>query len=185
MKAASVQKKARHFQGLPIREARGDILVKPTQFDIDKATPHDPENCVYAIAVKRMLQTKRVFVYTHIAYVESLDDQGVQIMERYMVRNSAKHAMDHYDKTGEMVPAGFVLHKPPPSYTLDAKARYGKKWVKANRDLVLEYAKRNYEKRKKQRKAPVARQLNGTWRDGTGCVRFLGTREGIIKTKKG
>jgi hypothetical protein len=176
----SLQKKQRFFQGIPVREARGDILVKPTKGDIDKATPHDPENCVYAVCVKRMLQTQHAYVYTNVAYIETSDEDGNTIMERYMVRNSARHWMQRYDQGDEVKPGGFVLHKAPPSYTLDAKARYGRRWVRANPERVKTYQKHSWEKRK----APHARQLNGvSFRDGTGQVRFIGTYDGKIKTR--
>jgi hypothetical protein len=176
----TLQKKQRFFQGIPVREARGDILVKPTKGDIDKAIPHDPENCVYAVCVKRMLSTQHAYVYTNVAYIETQDEKGDAIMERYMVRNSAKHWMQRYDKGEEVKPGGFVLHKAPPSYTLEAKARYGRRWVKANPERI----KMHYKNAQAKRKAPKARQLNGvSFRDGTGQVRFIGTYDGKIQIR--
>jgi hypothetical protein len=177
-----IQKKKRFFQGVPVREARGEILVKPTASDIDGATPRDPENCVYAVCLKRMLATKRVFVYTHIAYIETLDENGNALMERYFIRNSAKHYIERVDAGKKVGPGGFILHRAPPSQTLDRKAQVSREFVRKNPEKTKIYQANRI---KKMRKNPVARQLlNGEWRSGTGQVKFIGTYEGKINIRK-
>jgi len=184
MKSA-VQRKGRHFQGIPVREARADILVQPSKADIEKSTRRDPENCAYAVCCRRMFQTRRAFVYSGVAYVEVLDETGHPIMERYVIRNSAKDWMRDYDDDQPVNPGGFVLHKPPKGYTLEWKHRYGKRWQKANPDKRKLYGQRSWAKQKAARKAPKAKQINGfSFRDGTGCVRFLGTHDGMITTRR-
>jgi len=185
-----LQKKQRMFQGIPVRDARADILVKPTQSDIDIAIRRDPEHCAYAVCLKRMLQTTRVFVYSTIAYVETADEQGRPLMERYEIRNSAYHAIEKFDRGEKMNPGGFTLHSPAPSATLEGKRRYARSLMKepGYRERLRDYQKKWWQKKRKIKYSKV-RELVGRdngakydFRDGTGQVRFLGTHEGILKT---
>src|SRR5215467_13962734 len=101
----------RFFEGLPVREGRGDILVQPTREDIKSAVRKDPQNCAYAKCLKRMLQTSRVFVYSTVAYVETLDERGNPIMERFEIRNHAHAYIERFDSGQEVNPGGFLLSK--------------------------------------------------------------------------
>jgi hypothetical protein len=178
--------KLRFFDGLPVREARGNILVKPTQDDIDHALRHNPQQCAYALCLKRMLQTKRVFVYHTVAYIETADEAGNPIMERYMIRNSAYHYIQAFDKGEPTTPGGFTLHKPNPSYTLEGKRRYYQSRKKnPERDaLRRQYQKSWYQSYRSPKAKQLGKSSNQTafsFRDGTGQVRFIGTYQGMIR----
>jgi hypothetical protein len=102
-------------------------------------------------------------------------------MERYFIRNSAKDWIERFDAGKKVGPGGFVLHRAPPSQTLDHKAQVSREFNRKNpAKRELYYA--NY--RKKKRKAPVVSQLNGEWRSGTGQVKFIGTYDGKINVRK-
>jgi hypothetical protein len=168
------------FQGLPVREGRGDILVQPTTKDIKAAKPHDPQNCAYAICLRRMLDTSRVFVYTSIAYVETMDEVGNRLMERYVVRNHAHAWVQRFDAGEEVSPGGFILHRPTGSKTLEHKRKMSKVWARGHPERTKEFARRGWERRKAKLKDP--KQYTGTFRDGTGQVKFFGTYEGKLST---
>jgi hypothetical protein len=170
------------FHGLPVREGRGDILVQPSKNDIRQARPRDPANCAYAICLKRMLETSRVFVYTTVCYIETLDERGNRIMERYEVRNHAHAWVQKFDAGQEVSPGGFILHKPIPTKTLDYKRTQSRKWYRANPDKVKKITQASYERYKEKRKNPTAKQYTGSFRNGTGMVKFYGTYEGMLMT---
>jgi hypothetical protein len=172
--------KARYFQGLRVREGRGDILVQPNRGDITQARKHDPENCAYAICLKRMLQTSRVYVYTTVCYVQTLDEKGEPILERYVVRNHAHAYIQRFDRGEPVNPGGFILHKPTGSKTLEYKRKSSIHWSGNNREKSREYAQRAYKKKRRTQGQGVKHELVGTFRNGTGQVRFYGTQEGRL-----
>jgi hypothetical protein len=183
-KAPQVQTKQRMFQGLPIREGRGDILVQPNSRDIKSATPHDPENCAYAICLKRMLDTPIVFVYTSVAYIQTMDERGNQIMERYMVKDHAHAWVQKFDRGEEVNPGGFILHKPTGSKTLEYKRKSSKGWFRSHPERSRELSRATYQRQQARRKNPQAKQYTGTFRDGTGQVKFFGTFNGKLATHR-
>jgi hypothetical protein len=173
-----MKKYPRYFEGLPVREGRGDILVQPTREDLRLAKRYDPANCAYAICLKRMLQTNRVFVYASIAYVETLDESGNPIMERYVIGNHAHAYIRAFDAGHEVAPGGFVLHKPSKGKTLEHKRVQSRDYARRHPQRVREY----YRKSQAKLKAPKARELTGSFRDGKGKVHFVGLA-GILETK--
>jgi hypothetical protein len=115
----------RKFDGIPVREARAAIHVQPNREDIKGAVREDPENCAYARCLRRTLDAPNVFVFRSIAYVQTLDERGKPIMERYAVRRYAKEYLLRFDGGEKIEPGGFVFHVPPKSRTLDNKmAKY-------------------------------------------------------------
>lgn len=178
------QRKERYFQGLPVREGRGDILVQPTKNDIKQAVRYDPERCAYACCLRRMLETSRVFVYTTVCYIEVLDEKGDHWMERYVITDHAHAYIQRFDN-GELVgPGGFLLKRPTGGKTLEHKRKQSRHWYKTHPEEVKRTAKAYYERAKDKRKNPQARQLTGTFRDGTGMVKFIGTYDGKLATHK-
>jgi hypothetical protein len=123
-----------------------------------------------------MLETTRVFVYTTVCYVQTLDERGNPIMERYMVKNHAHAYIKAFDEGQPVQPGGFILHKPTGSATLEYKRR-----------TALEYAHRNPAKVKTyyeraRAKVKAGRVFTGTFRDGQGLVHFRG--EGLLNVRK-
>jgi hypothetical protein len=114
-------KKDRRFNGIPVREARAAMHVQPSREDIRGATKEDPENCAYARCLKRTLDCKNVFVFRSIAYIETLDERGNPVMERYMVRSYAQEYLLKFDGGEKVAPGGFVFHVPTKCKTLNFK----------------------------------------------------------------
>jgi hypothetical protein len=183
MTVKSIQSRQRMFQGLPVKEGRSDILVQPTARDIKAAIRHDPENCAYAICLRRMLETSRVFVYTSVAYVETMDERGNHIMERYIVRDHAHAWVEKFDRGEQVNPGGFVLHRPEKSKTLEYKRIGSRSWARLNYEKARTFARESFQRQKARKKDP-AKQYSGTFRDGTGQVKFYGTFDGKLSTHR-
>jgi hypothetical protein len=82
-------------------------------------------------------------------------------------------------------PGGLILHKPTGSKTLEYKRRQSRVFTDEHPEKVREWARQQYEKQKKKWNPPTLRaELKGTFRDGTGMVKFLGTREGKVSTHR-
>jgi hypothetical protein len=178
------KKQQRYFQGLRVQEGRGDILVQPNRGDIAEARKHDPENCAYAVCLKRMLQTSRVYVYTTVCYVQTLDERGEQILERYMVRDHAHAYIQRFDKGEPVNPGGFILHKPTGSKTLEYKRQGSKRWADNNPEKSRKFGHESYQrqqiKRHRTQGQGVKTELVGSFRNGTGQVKFYGTHDGKL-----
>lgn len=177
----------RIFMGMPVRDAEQSILVQPIREDIDKAVRGDPENCAYARCVKRMLKSSVVFVYHTVAYIEVLDSKGERVLERYFIKNGTRDYLETFDGGSSKVePAGFSLKAPPISQTLDYKAAIRKRQVRAG--LYARWQDNRKEKlliekktgKKLIRRRVIAKRTVGSFRDGTGCVKFIGTHEGRL-----
>jgi hypothetical protein len=115
------QRKERKFNGIPVKEARAAMHVQPNKADIAGATREDPENCAYARCLRRTLDCRNVFVFRSIAYVETLDEKGQPLMERYAVRRHAKEYLLRFDGGEKIEPGGFTFHPPNKSRTLNYK----------------------------------------------------------------
>lgn len=155
----------RHYQGLPVREARASLLVQPSKKDIDAAVAEDPTNCAYARCLKRTLECKTVFVFKSIAYIETLDEKGRPVLERYVVRRHAREFLVEFDGGKKVEAGGFTFHKPNPSATLDYKAEQTRKYRRSPHTKITGTSS----------SAPKTYSL----RYGTGQVHFIGTDRGI------
>ena len=103
----------RRFNGIVVREARAAMHVQPNRDDIRGATKEDPENCAYARCLKRTLDCKNVFVFRSVAYIETLDEKGKPVMERYSVRSYAQEYLLKFDGGEKIEPGGFVFRNVP------------------------------------------------------------------------
>jgi hypothetical protein len=156
----------RRFKGIPVREARASMHVQPNKADIAGATREDPENCAYARCLKRTLDCQNVFVFRSIAYIETLDEAGRSIMERYCVRQYAQEYLLKFDGGEKVEPGGFVFHVP-------------------NRTKTLDYKINDYRKRKaagKPTSGPktgpkIAKPKSYSLRNGKGAVHFITAEE--------
>ena len=178
-----LQRKQRFFQGLKVREGRGDILVQPSKEDIASARMHDPENCAYAQCLKRMLQTQRVHVYMTVAYIQTLDEKGEEIMERYLIKDHAHAYIKRFDKGEPVAPGGFILHKPTGSKTLEHKRKFSHEWVQKNIEKARASGRKSWDKRQKRTRVQgqgVKAEMIGTFRSGVGQVQFLGSYDGRL-----
>jgi hypothetical protein len=125
----------RRFNGIPVREARAAMHVQPNKRDIEGAVREDPENCAYARCLKRTLDCKNVFVFRSVAYIETLDEAGNAIMERYNVRTYARQYLLRFDGGEVVEPGGFVFHVPPKARTLNYKLDYYQRRKKEGKSL--------------------------------------------------
>jgi hypothetical protein len=116
-----MKKQERKFKNIPVREARAAMHVQPNRDDIKGATKEDPENCAYARCLKRTLDCTNVFVFRSIAYVETLDERGKPVLERYSVRSYAREYLLKFDGGERVEPGGFVFHVPSRCRTLHYK----------------------------------------------------------------
>jgi hypothetical protein len=160
---AKTKIKERLFSGMPVREARAPMHVQPNRDDIRGATREDPENCAFARCLKRTLDCQNVFVFSSIAYIETLDEQGKRLMERYSVKKYAKEYLLKFDGGEKVSPGGFVFHVP-------------------NRAKTLNYKMQDYHARKKAGKATSGPKNTGATlakpkaynlRNGKGAVHFI------------
>jgi hypothetical protein len=155
------------FKGIPVREARASIHVQPNQKDIDAATQESPVNCAYARCLKRVLDAPNVFVFRTIAYIQTLDEAGKPLMERYAVKKYAREYLLRFDHGEKVPPGGFVFHRPNRSQTLSYKQKEGAKL----------YAAGKYSPRVSQGTKLKQRHFN--LRNGKGCVHLFGTEDQI------
>ena len=160
----SMKRIVRHYQGLPVREARASIIVQPSKSDINGASPEDPTNCAYARCLKRTLECKTVFVFRSVAYIETLDEKGRRYLERYVVRQHAREYLMKFDGGQKIEPGGFTFHKPAPSNTLDYKT-----------EQTRQYRRSPHTKLTGTSTKPQTYSL----RYGYGAVHFIGTDKGI------
>jgi hypothetical protein len=185
-KKRNIIRAERIFMGMPVRDAAADILVQPTKGDIAKGVKGDPEQCAYAQCVKRMLNARVVFVYHTVAYAEALTEKGDSVLLRYTIKDGTKQYLETYDSGQDVKPAGFSLRAPNYSMTLDYKAALRKD--QKRRGLTERWQKTREEKlrqekqtgRKLIRRRVVANRTVGSFRDGTGCVRFMGVHDGML-----
>jgi hypothetical protein len=160
----------RKFRGIPVREARAAMHVQPNKADIAGATREDPENCAYARCLKRTLDCTNVFVFRSVAYVETLDEKGNRLMERYTVRQHAKDYLLKFDGGEKVGPGGFVFHVP-------------------NLTKTLNYKMEDYQERKKAGKptsgpkntgARAGRPKPYSLRNGKGAVHFITAQQILV-----
>lgn len=155
------------FRGMNVREARSSMHVQPSAADIRSAIKEDPEHCAYANCLRRTLESPNVFVFRTVAYIQTLDEFGRPIMERYMVKKHANDYLTKFDQGKTVAPGGFMFHAPSKSKTLEYKHR--------------QEIKRRAEGKKSPR-LPTGEthpKKQFSWRKGTGRVHFYGKEDQI------
>lgn len=160
------RKLIRIFRGIPVQEARASLHVQPNKADISGAVKEDPANCAYARCLKRTLEAGNVFVFKTVAYIQTMNESGAPIMERYRVRKYAREYITRFDSGKVVEPGGFVFHKPNRSCTLDYK--------------VKDYARRKKLGKLSPRRSsgpPATRAKAYSVRNGKGRVHFLGSQD--------
>lgn len=157
-------KAQRLFRGIPVYEARASIHVQPNQKDIDGATQEDPTNCAYARCIKRTLETPNVFVFKTVAFIQTLDESGRPIMERFVVKKYARAYIVKFDSGRKVDPGGFVFHHPPRSKTLKYK---------------LAQARKRYQRSPRRVKGAKLDMKKLSLRSGKGRVHLFGNEDQI------
>jgi hypothetical protein len=155
------------FKGFPIWEARASLHVQPNDKDISGATKEDPENCAYARCLRRTLSAANVFVFKTTAYVQTLNEKGENVMERFKVKTYAREYLLRFDGGEKIAPGGFVFHAPSRCQTLAYKHRQQLKRIRAGK----------ISPRVTQGQKPKVK--NYSLRKGTGRVHLFGAEDQI------
>jgi hypothetical protein len=164
----------RIWGGVKVCEARKPLRVFLLPTDIKGAESHDPTNCAFARAVRRMCGGRAVFL-RRTAYIELMQPNGEKRVERFMMPENMRAIVEAFDKRGECPPGGFMLIPPAPSEKLEAKRKrermHHKALVKGTARTVKGTPRAGtYAK-------PVEILVNGVrirdgYRYGTGLVQF-------------
>jgi hypothetical protein len=111
------------WKNVPIVDATKMICLFPKRIDLENAEPGNPENCVYARCVKRVLpNARRVRIWRNVALIETKDSHGRTIAERYIVSTKGKKALMQLDQgVGEIQPCS--LFAPTVSTSLAGKRK--------------------------------------------------------------
>ena len=86
------------WRNVPVVDATELITLFPKRFDLERARPGDPENCVYARCLKRVLPTaRRVRIWRGVALVESRNKKGETIALRYIIGEAGQKTLKKFD----------------------------------------------------------------------------------------
>lgn len=118
----------RLFNGLPITEAKKEMVIHAIAADIKSAKRSDPFNCVFARACQRLFGSHTVAFFRNYAYVEK--DSKI---ERFSLPKATRDSVMMFDKAGKAEPGGYLLRPPSPGDTLESRrergmARHEKNW---------------------------------------------------------
>jgi hypothetical protein len=92
----------RIWGGVKVCEARKPLRVFLLPTDIKGAESHDPTNCAFARAVRRMCGGRAVFL-RRTAYIELMQPNGEKRVERFVMPENMRAIVEAFDKRG--VPA--------------------------------------------------------------------------------
>src|SRR5215469_3175462 len=107
------------WKNVPVFDATMMICLFPQKPDVEDATPGDPENCAYARCIKRVWpHARRVRIWRNVALVETTNNRGETIAERYIISSKGKRALKNLD-LGVGTPQPCSLLPPTPSTTLE------------------------------------------------------------------
>jgi hypothetical protein len=146
------------------------LIIRPQKIDLETATPGDPENCIFAKCIRRVLPTvRRIRIWRGVALLEDRTKKGETIARRYLISSKSKPAIVNFDKgVGENVSC--VLLPPPPSCQL--------KTVRSKARETYDKRKERLEKTRKDTLAGIRKPnrsinhiLDAGIRDGRGHTR--------------
>lgn len=124
----------RWFGDLEVVEAKRDLHLQPASEDIECAEKGNPSECVFSKACQRMYGSRVVLFFGTVAYIDLLDDDGVHRVHRFLLNRNAMAVISAVDSGKEVTPAGFTLHAPSQSQTIDGKSRRSRQRNAAIRD---------------------------------------------------
>jgi hypothetical protein len=145
----------RVFNGLPVADAKKEMVIHAIDADIKSAKRGDPLNCVFAKACLRIFGSHNVAFFRNYAYVE----KGAKI-ERFSLPKATRDSVMVFDKAGAAEPGGYLLRPPSPGDTLDRRLARNREMRPASHWKA--------PSSKKRAKAPDV-----DFRSGTGLVQFL------------
>lgn len=161
----------RTFNGLPVIEARQNIVVFFTDEDVAGATERDFGQCVLARACTRSLGAETVMFTRSTAYVDLPQEDGTRAVERFTLPLKTRKVVALFDMGIRTLPKGAItLQAPAPSETLEGKRATHKKYTKSKKSLGFKHSEpKNPEQVRKVRQA-FARTIEV--RRATGKVRL-------------
>ena len=154
----------RLFNGLPVADAKKEIVIHAIAADIKAAKRKDPLECVFAKACQRIFGSHNTAFFRNYAYVEK-DNK----IERFSLPKATRDSVMMFDKAGKAEPGGYLLRPPLPGDTLEARRERGAR--RGDRGWT-------YPTKKKRAKAPDV-----DFRSGTGLVQFLRAQKSWERAK--
>ena len=164
----------RSYNGMPVKDAKGNLTVVLIAEDLKGATRKDPSCCVFAQACKRLFKGQAIF-YKKIAYIELPDEDGTRYIHRYRLTAAAMEFIAEYDRTGKFpIGVGVNLRKPAKSMTLDAMRRYhDRHYEKLN---AIKRLKSKHGIKGRPYTKAKARHYDTSVRNGTGSMHLASFR---------
>lgn len=151
------------YDDWPVTDATMPLFIDPTIDDIKHAIRGDPDNCAYAISLKRTLGIDHTHMWRSSALVQATNAKGKKLNAyiRYVIRGAAYAYLRDFDEGEQRVPMEtLVLSAPSSSQRLD--------YVRPK--PTVDYTSKT-RKGPKIRK-PVNRGESGMWRVATGKIRY-------------
>ena len=118
--------------GVPVVEAKADLMIFVTKEDISCGVRKDPCQCAIAQAVKRAVGDGggEAEIHRGIAYVKAPDEAGEVVWHRFRLGPRTRKRVETFDKTGKVDPAGYLLKAPTRTQTLDFRRAQPKRAAK-------------------------------------------------------
>lgn len=159
----------RTFGELPVVDALGDMLIMPTNEDIEKAVPADPEHCVFSECCRRTLGSLSVVFFKTCAYVDIPNPKGDgRVVARFELPQRTRELIQEFDRGHEVNPGGYLLKKPNPGSTLEAKREIRQACRDRKRKAIIAGTFVEGESRESKRRYAFTVGV----RNGTGRVHF-------------
>lgn len=110
---------------LPVLDGKWSVIIQPNKNDIEKGIPGDPQNCMYCVCCRRMLECELVFVTRTRAYVELKGAKGRPELRRFVLKNPAQMQVKDFDRDKYVTPEAVIFAKPEGKESLNGiRARY-------------------------------------------------------------
>lgn len=109
--------------GLPVEDAKHDLVVSVTKTDVKRGDNKNPENCALARAIlAERPEAKRVFIFRTTAIVET-----ARRIVRYALPESVQREVEAFDRFGVFEPGAYKIKAPAPTRTKAATKAYDAK----------------------------------------------------------
>lgn len=113
--------KPRLIEGLPVVDAKHDLLIQIQPNDVKNSKKADPANCAAAVACKRKFKTE-VRVYLTKTYIK-----GKKHWMRYSTPQAISREIISFDRSSIFEPGEYKLNSPGPSQRLGQRKPTGPK----------------------------------------------------------
>lgn len=128
----------RVFKGMPVRDAKADLLFPVDWPDVKDAVAGDPTRCVAARACKRLYGSTAMVIMRTVAYVDLGEENGTRTVYRFTVpQETLEKIIRPLDAGGKPVAGVFTLNAPSPTRTLAHQTRIDHKRRERERTAKL------------------------------------------------